>query len=614
MKIEIQLTGPPIAASLPPPAKRGDVGAWTEFRGLVRGEENGRSIQALEYEAYPEMAEREMRRSLEELSSRHPCLGARVIHRVGVVPVGEVAIYVGIASAHRAEGLALLAAFLDRLKQDVPIWKRRANNADDLTDRARPGTPSHEPVGTDSTPSLIEDRVEPARIVGTEVTRRNERVHCSARLLTSAPTGFMAAEPVRKEHEASHEQGAANPGAARSLDEALADIRARCAPLPPERVPLAEAFGRVLRETVCAPEDLPPFDRSAVDGYAIRRDDVAIQFRVVDSLRAGDWKARALQAGEAVRIATGAALPGDGLQVVMQEDVQREDEIVRMLRRSDERRIRFRGEDVRQGHPLVRAGTRLDPGALALLASIGHVEPLVSPRLRVLHLTTGDEIVPPDQTPKPGQIRDSNSLLIRSLLRGWPCDVEHCHLPEDFEAAWGTLDAAEVAGMDLLLVSGGASVGEHDFTRALLERLGFEIVFDQIKARPGKPTIFGVNGTRVAFGLPGNPLAHFVCFHLDVATALACLLGAAETPQFLRGQLAVELRDEPCPRETLWPARLEWSGSAPRLRPLVWSSSGDLTCLVEANALVRVPAQCAALDAGAEVAFLPVIPLAGQST
>jgi molybdopterin molybdotransferase len=553
MEVEIQLTGQPIAPSLPPAAEPGHVGAWTEFRGLVRGEENGQPIRALEYEAYPEMAGRELRRSLEELSSRHPCLRARVIHRVGLVPVGEAAIYVGIASAHRAEGLALLAAFMERLKQDVPIWKRRALPL----------------AAADASP-----RTSPANPVSADSRRRLPAV--------------------------------------RSLDEALADIRARCSPLPPERVSLAEAFGRVLRETVCAPEDLPSFDRSAVDGYAIRRDDAAIRFRVVDCLRAGDWKPRALQAGEAVRIATGAALPGNGLQVVMQEDAQGEGDVVRILRRSDARHIRCRGEDLRQGQPLVRAGLRLDAGALALLASVGHAEPLVSPRLRVLHLTTGDEIVPPDQTPKPGQIRDSNSILIGSLLRGWPCDVEHRHLPEEFEVAWDALDAAGVAGMDLLLVSGGASVGERDFTRALLERLGFEIVFRQIKARPGKPTIFGVNGRRVAFGLPGNPLAHFVCFHLEVATALARLLGAAEAPQFLRGQLAVELRDEPCPRETPWPARLEWSGTAPRLRPLAWSSSGDLTCLADANALVRVPAQCEVLDPGADVEFLPVIPLAAS--
>lgn len=126
MEIHVQLTNQPIPASLPPPAHQGGVGAWTEFRGLVRVGENGSSIVALDYEAYDEMAQREMRRLLVELAAHHPCLNARVIHRVGVVPVGEAAIYVGIASAHRAEGFALLAAFMDRLKQDVPVWKRRS--------------------------------------------------------------------------------------------------------------------------------------------------------------------------------------------------------------------------------------------------------------------------------------------------------------------------------------------------------------------------------------------------------------------------------------------------------------------------------------------------------
>lgn len=126
MEIQVQLTDQPIPASLPPPAHQGTVGAWTEFRGLVRTEENRRPIIALDYQAYREMAERELRRLLAELAAQHPCLSAHVIHRVGVVPVGEAAIYVGIASAHRAEGFAMLAVFMDRLKQDVPIWKRRS--------------------------------------------------------------------------------------------------------------------------------------------------------------------------------------------------------------------------------------------------------------------------------------------------------------------------------------------------------------------------------------------------------------------------------------------------------------------------------------------------------
>lgn len=402
--------------------------------------------------------------------------------------------------------------------------------------------------------------------------------------------------------------------AARTLDEALADIRTRCAPLPPERVPLADALGRMLRETVCAPDDLPPFDRSAMDGFAIRCDDSSTEFCVVDSLRAGDWKPRMLQPGEAVRIATGAALPGNGLQVVMQEDTQREGDLIRVLRREASAHVRLRGDDLRRGQPLLHAGKRLEAGALALLASIGHIEPMVSPRLRVLHLTTGDEIVPPQQTPKPGQIRDSNSILIRSLLRDWPCDLVHRHLPEDFETAWCELDEGRAVNVDLLLVSGGASVGERDFTRALLERLGFEIVFGQIMARPGKPTIFGVNGPRVAFGLPGNPLAHFVCFHLDVATALARLQGTETLPKFLRGRLAVDLHDEPCPRETLWPARLDWTTNAPGLHPLAWSSSGDITCLAKANALLRVPSGTTALAAQTEVEFLPCSALSSRPT
>ena len=238
------------------------------------------------------------------------------------------------------------------------------------------------------------------------------------------------------------------------------------------------------------------------------------------------------------------------------------------------------------------------------------MNPLVSPRLRVLHFTTGDEIIPPEQTPKPGQIRDSNSFLIRGLLQSFPCDLTQAHLPENFEAAKrGNFNAFsfQLSAFDLLLVSGGASVGEKDFTRPLLEWLGFEIVFSQVNLRPGRPLIFGVNGGRASwpFGLPGNPLSHFVCFHFAVATALARLTGG-EPPKFLRGQLAEKLDDEPCPRETLWPAKLEIGPDATaRLHPLAWANSGNVACLASANALVRVPANTGSLEPFARVDFLP---------
>jgi molybdopterin molybdotransferase len=550
MEIEIQLSVEPIAEKISSPLPSGSFGAWVEFRGVVRGAENDRPIGALEYEAYPEMAAREMQRILEVLAAKHPCLAAKVIHRTGIIPVGDTAIYVGVAARHRAEAIALLAEFMNRLKQDVPIWKRRSLPFDFASD--------------------------------------------DMRSRASSPKQSATA------HVVSHDQKNC------SLDEAMSKVRARCHPLPGERVTLADAFGRILRELVSAPQDQPLSDRSLRDGYAILANDPAEIFLIVDTLHAADWKPRQLKPGETVRVATGASLPCDGLRVVMQENVERNADQIHVLRRELARHVRLRGEDVREGQTLLTAGIRLDAGKLALLASVGCVEPSVNPKLHVCHFTTGDEIVPPDQTPKLGQIRDSNSILIRSLLQNFPCDLAQVHLPENFEQA--KLQIAnrkpQIENADVLLVSGGASVGEKDFTRPLLEWLGYEIIFSQINLRPGRPLIFGVNGARVAFGLPGNPLSHFVCFHFAVATALARLAGG-DSPSFRRGRLATKLADEPCPRETLWPARLEWSGIAPRLHPLPSFSSGDVACLAEANALIRVPANSDLFEAGAEMDFLP---------
>jgi molybdopterin molybdotransferase len=540
MEIEIQLTREPIAEKISP-SPSGAQGAWLEFRGVVRGEENGAKISALEYEAYSEMATREIRRLMEEISSRHPCLAAKIIHRIGTIPAGETAIYVGVASSHRAEAIALLAEFMDKLKQDVPIWKNRAL-----------------PLVGDEVTSLKVTKKQPANLPG-----------------------------------------------AKSLDAALAEISSHCQLLPATRLSLEQSLGHILRETVLAPADLPDADRSTRDGYAILENDVSETFQIVDTLHAADWKPRQLKSGEAVRVATGATLPCEHLRVVMQENIERNGDKIRITKPDGDLNIRQRGQEVKAGAPLVQAGTYLDAGKLALLASAGCVQPLVSSRVRVVHFTTGDEVIPPDQTPKPGQIRDSNSILIHSLLKQFPCELFQGHLREDFETAKNQIKGhqSRVEDADVILISGGVSVGDKDFTRPLLESLGYQIVFSQIAIRPGKPTIFGVNGRRVAFGLPGNPLAHFVCFHLFVATALAKLSGG-EPKRFLRGRLAAKL-DDVNSRETLWPSRWEISGGQARLHPLPWSSSGDLTCLTEANVLVRVPPNSPAMDAGAEIDFLP---------
>jgi molybdopterin molybdotransferase len=547
MKIEIQITSRPIAASDRLPEKlSGNCGAVAEFSGIVRDQENGRKISALEYEAYVPMAEHEIRRILTALAEKHPCLAAKVIHRLGIIPVGETAIYLGVASRHRGEAFTVLTEFMNRLKQDVPIWKVR---------------------------SL------PAAEVGDDVM--------------SLKSSFKKLETP---HAVSY----------KSLNEALAEISSHCQPLPGVRTNLIEAAGRVLRETVLATEDFPSSDRSTRDGYAILADDTSETFSVVDTLHAADCKPRQLKTGEAVRVATGASLPCANLRVVMQENVERTGDSFKILRRETDLNLRKRGEELRAGDPALVGGTCLNAGALALLATVGCAQPLVSPRLRVMHFTTGDEIIPPDQQPGPGQIRDSNSILIRALLQKLPCELQHLHLTEDFEQAKREISTFRTphSAFDLVLVSGGASVGDKDFTRPLLEWLGFEVVFNRTNIRPGAPLIFGVKDQRVAFGLPGNPLSHFVCFHLFISAALAKLAGA-EPAQFITGTLAAKLEDAPNLRETLWPARCDARNGKLELTPLRWSSSGDVTALVETNALIRVPPNQGSMAAGAAVEFLP---------
>lgn len=558
MDIEIQLTAAPIPGQAAPPPP--GTGAWVEFRGVVRGEEAGHPIAALEYEAYAPMAERQMRHILEDLARQHPSSAARVVHRVGRVPVGETAIYVGVAGRHRAEAFALLSAFMDRLKRDVPIWKRRVFELESPAGRAN------------MPPASPDFRSSPARI-------------------SRAPTAVAAP--------------GSNNGQPAAADAVVALVRSLCPPLEAERVDLAAAGGRVLREPVTAPEDQPPFDRAAMDGFAVRLDDRSTTFRVVDAIRAGDWKPHELRPGEAVRVATGGALPGEGLQVIPQEDTRVEGDRVTVLRRKPERFIRFRGEDARTGQVLVEAGTVLSPGALALLAGLGVTRLLVARLPRVVHLASGNEIVPPDQAPARGQIRDSNSTLVRAFLAGWGIVPEQSRVAEDASALAAGIGhlASGISAPDLLLISGGASVGEHDFTHRALEAAGFAIHVRKTAARPGKPLIVATRGATLAFGLPGNPLAHFVCLHLYVRAALEAWSGRPAT-EFTPGVLAADLAADGSARETFWPARWQLADGTVRLTPLRWSSSGDLTALATANALVRVPAGTERLARGRPVQFL----------
>lgn len=374
-----------------------------------------------------------------------------------------------------------------------------------------------------------------------------------------------------------------------SLTEARSIIAANVQPLPPTRVALADAHLRILRETVTAPCDFPTFDRAAMDGYAIRLDDPADRFRVAMEVQAGMPPERSLVAGECARIFTGARIPDGASQVIMQEHVERDGEWIIPQRRDRATHIRQRGEDARLGAVLLESGTRLRATELALLAQLGAVRPLVSPAPRVLHIATGRELVPPEIAPDGSQIRDTNSTMVAAMLAESGAKLQHqSRCGDDLEETVARIRSIPGETWDMLLISGGASVGDYDFGAKTLRDLGFTIHFNRLNLRPGKPLIFATRSRHVAFILPGNPVSHLVTFHLAVRLALGCLEAAPASWSLATATLDEPLDLQSDPRETYWPCKIRCQNGALQARPLAWKSSGDLCGIAGANALLQL--------------------------
>ena len=388
----------------------------------------------------------------------------------------------------------------------------------------------------------------------------------------------------------------------------------RIVPLSPERVPLLQAHRRLLASEVKADADQPPFDRSAMDGYAFIPAEAPTKYRIIGTVKAGEVAARAPGPGETLRIFTGAEVPAPGLAVLMQEEARVEGEFIHVNRRVEPgENVRLRGSDARQGDVLLAAPTGLGAVELALLASVGEVCPLVYPAdPRVAHATTGDEIIPPDATPGPGQIRNTNQVLIAALLLGNHVragNIHQEHWGDDPARAAARLAAEPFASADLVLISGGASVGEHDYAARLLEGAGYELAVRKVNMRPGRPLIVGFRGRQIAFGLPGNPVSHFVCYRLFVYHALMRLRRTEMTGSSGVRKLALLEPLTNCAnrRPTYWPAKLTTGqGGQTVVCPLRWNNSGHLAGLRGAQALICVPPNTMELPAGSLVDTLIV--------
>jgi molybdopterin molybdotransferase len=364
------------------------------------------------------------------------------------------------------------------------------------------------------------------------------------------------------------------------IEEARAIIAAKTQCREMIQVPLKEALGYVLACDVLADDDYPSADRSMMDGYAIAEAQSAGRFRVIGEIAASDVPKQALGSGEAMRIFTGAILPEGTGKVVMQELCHNDGDFVIIPDLPPDTYIRKKAAEAAKHQIVLAAGTYLGAAELAILAQVGCSEPHVFAKPRIRHI----ELVPHNITPQRGQIRDTNSLLLTGFAQQTGLALDSQLLADDPAA----MAAALKGDWDVLLISGGASVGDHDHGADVLRELGFEIHFDQVNLRPGKPLTFATRGRQIAFVIPGNPVSHFVCYHVAIRLALETMMGISPQWDFLEIEIENAELLTPNARDTFWPAIVCGINGKLIAIPQRWSSSGDSFSLSKTNALIRV--------------------------
>ena len=399
-----------------------------------------------------------------------------------------------------------------------------------------------------------------------------------------------------------------------SVAEAIEIVRQQTVKLSTERVAIEQVLGRVLAEDVVADSDLPPFDRSQMDGYAVRAEDVKaapVRLLIVGESAAGRGWHKQLEEGQAVRIMTGAPVPAgaDSVQQVELTHELKDGTVVELLETVEiGKSIVKRGAEIKAGEVVLNAGSVISAAMMAVLAAFGYAKVEVFRRPRVAVLATGTELVSVEQTPGQDQIRDSNNYSLSAYAALAGATVERMPLTGDETSLLKTQIANAAEHSDLIVTSGGVSMGVYDVTKSALKELDAEIFFERVSLRPGKPTVFArlPNGTLV-FGLPGNPVSVAVTFNLFARTAVLAMQGAADPT--LKRETAALARSVKgtTDRDSYLPAQLTTNDDAELIAfPLKWGGSSDFVAFALTTALLIVPANVKSIEAGSLVNVLRV--------
>ncbi|OGC04286.1 hypothetical protein A2276_06775 [candidate division WOR-1 bacterium RIFOXYA12_FULL_43_27] len=385
-------------------------------------------------------------------------------------------------------------------------------------------------------------------------------------------------------------------------EKALKIILERARPLGIEEINLVDSLGRVLAEKVYSDIDIPAFNRSAMDGFAVNSKDLSKVFEIIEDIPAGYVPKKKIKFGQCARIMTGAMLPIGTDKVVKVENTKLTADGLKITALEKKLNVSLRGEDVKKGELVLDKGTKIRPQEGAMLATVGKTSVKVYRRPKVAVISTGSELVEPSQKPAAGQIRNSNGTMLLFLLKRFGTEINYFGIaPDDFLTTKEMIEKA-LKTADIVILSGGVSVGDYDFVSKALNECGVDILFDRVAIQPGKPTTFGVKGDKYVFGLPGNPVSVFVSFELFVTSLINGLTNRKEGNKYIDAVLTGDFERKNAERELYYPVGL-LAGYAV---PLKFHGSGHLFSLASCNALMRVKKGIKFLKNGETVNVRPI--------
>jgi molybdopterin molybdotransferase len=369
------------------------------------------------------------------------------------------------------------------------------------------------------------------------------------------------------------------------FEEAYEMVMENAQPLRSEHVPMMDSLGRVLAENVYSDLDMPPFDKSAVDGYAIRMDDLALTLKVVEVIPAGKLPEKILKAGQCAKIMTGAMIPEGADGVIMIEDTMTlGNGNIRFTGKETRRNICFKGEDIKEGELVLSAGISIQPQHIAVLASVGKVNPLVFARAEVGVLSTGNELVEPVHVPAPSNIRNSNAYQLMAQSQKAGANPHYEGIALDTETSLTVFLRNALDQYDIVLLTGGVSVGDFDHVPEVMDKIGAKILFKSIAIQPGRPTIFGRKGNQFIFGLPGNPVSAYVVFEMLVKPFLRKMMGDSSQPNDLLLPLGMDYSRTNSTRKSFLPVKIEHG----EVFPLEYHGSAHINAYTMANGIIMM--------------------------